>query len=325
MTRTARRLAAVLGAGLAIVVAGCLGENALVTPPPGPTVRPEPTPTVTVFELATDAWYGGFELTLRRAVATLDEGGGTVVLEVELRNPGDEEAELDGPIRLVAGGQAVNATRDTELPVVLPRGGSSATVTFDVGGDFDVRAAAVRIGRSDEHQVIVPLVAGDTPPVTLEPTRIEVAVDGQAGDLYVELYAVELRADLPDWRQELGRDRLALTLRYHATFRSQFPGGFAFTAENVALRLPGGTVIEPRRDGHSQSVLIIDPGNRERDLRSRFEIAAPGYGSYALLVRDDGEEVALPFEIVAPADPSASPGSAGSPSAGPTGAPTPAP
>ena len=49
-----------------------------------------------------------------------------------------------------------------------------------------------------------------------------------------------LRWDLPDWSQELDASLEALTLTYDVTYTGDFAGGFAFTGDNVALRLPDG-------------------------------------------------------------------------------------
>ena len=81
------------------------------------------------------------------------------------------------------------------------------------------------------------------------------------------------------------------------TYAGDFAGGFAFTGENVALRLPDGTVVSPRRDGHSQSVELIGARKTKKNLFSRFEIPAGMIGEFALLVRNGATEKAIPFTI----------------------------
>ena len=300
------RRAVALAAAVALALAGCITDATAPIAVPTATPEPEATPTVRSYVLDTTVWYGGFVMTFTSATSRLDPKGGPVAVELVVANPGPDEAAVDVPIVLAADGVAVEPTRESAMPLVAAGRVAKATITFDVGPDFDVPAAAIRVGRPEEHQAVVPLVAGSVTIVTLEPQVVEVAVVGQAGVLFVELYRVELRADLPDWRQELDRDVVAVTLTYSATFRSRFAGGFAFTAANVALRLPDGTTVDPRRDGHSQSVLVIDPGNREVELRSRFEVPVPGPGSYALIIRDGTATQDLPFEIpviTQPADP----------------------
>lgn len=299
MSGAGLRRPAALAAAVALVLAGCLSDAA-PTPAPTATPEPEPTPVVTTFELDTTAWYGGLVLTFWTATATLDAKGGPVEVDVTVANPGEAEASFEGPIRLTSADAVVEPTRETVLPVVPPGGTAAAIVTFDIDGDFDIQAATIRVGRDAEHQAIVPLVAGPgAAPVTLEPLEVEVAVDGRAGSISVELYHLELRADLPDWGQELPRDVLALTLSYYATFRSDFAGGAAFTTENVRLVLPDGTRIGPRRDGHSHSIALLRP-NRRNAISTRFEIPAPGDGSYKLAVSDGTATVDLPFVIELP-------------------------
>jgi hypothetical protein len=291
------RRAVALAAAMAFVLGGCITDAPPPTPVPTASPEPQATPTVTAYALDTVTWYGGFVLTFATATSTLDAKGGPVTVELVLSNPGPEDATLDGPIVLASGGVAVEPARESVIPLVAAGRVATATLTFDLGPDFDVPAAAIRVGRPEEHQAIVPLVAGSATTVTLEPQLVEVAVSGQAGELSVQLRSVELRADLPDWRQELDRDVFAVTLTYDAAFRSEFAGGFAFTAANVALRLPDGTTVEPRHDGRSQSVLVIEPGAREIGLQSRFEVPAPGPGRYVLVIRDGTATKDLPFEI----------------------------
>lgn len=284
-------------AAAAALLAGCLADATPPTGGPSASAAPQPTPTVTAYRLDRSVWYGGFVLTFIRATSTLDPKGGPVAVDVLVGNPGDDDATLDGPVLLASGGTAVEPTRESALPLVASRSLVEATLVFEVDGDFDVATAAIRVGRPEEHQAILPLVAGTASTVTLAPWRSAVAVDGQAGSLFVELRGVELRADLPDWREELDRSLMALTLTYHATFRSDFSGGFAFTGANVALRLPDGTTIGPRRDGHSQSVAVLAARTRQTGLRSRFEVPAPGNGHYALVIKDGSKAVELPFDV----------------------------
>lgn len=300
LTGASLRRVATLAAAAGLLLGGCLVDAP--TPSTTPSVAPEadPTPTVTAYPLDTTVWYGGLMLSFGTATATLDAKGGPVTVDLEIQNPGPEDAELDGPVLLTAGGQGVPPTRETVLPVVPAGGSVTVTVPFVVDGQFDLSGAVIRVGRPEEHQALVPLVPGVAEPVTLEPVTAELTVEGQAGSLLVELSGLELRADLPDWHQELPRGVLALTLTYGATFRSGFAGGFAFTTDNVALLLPDGTTIGSRRDGHSQSILVIGPGIRQAPLRSRFEVPSPGDGAYALVIRDGSATRRLPFVIALP-------------------------
>ena len=285
----------------AVVLTAVLGACLTDAPPPSvvptPTVEPEATPTVTRYDLGTTVWYGGLVLTFGSATATIDEKGGPVVVGLSLENPGPDDATLDGPIRLAAGAGGLEPSRESVLPVVPAGAVSTTTLTFDVGPAFDVPASAIFVGRSGEHQAIVPLAPGATQLVTLEPVIFAMAVEGQAGELFVKLHQVELRADLPDWNEELARGLMAVTVTYDATFRSTFVGGFAFTTENLGLLLPDGTTIAARADGRSAPAVVIGPKQVVTGLTSRFEVPAPGIGPYKLIVRDGAATTQLELDI----------------------------
>jgi hypothetical protein len=291
------RRAGALAGSISILLAGCLTDAPPPTARPTPAATPEATPTITAYRLDRAVWYGGFVVTFATATATLDAKGGPVVVEALIGNPGDDDATMDGPVVLAAGALTVESTRESVLPLVPAHDLADASFVFDVAPGFDVAAAEIRVGRAEEHQAVVPLATATTSTVDLRPLTHDLAVEGTAGSLLVQLNGAELRADLPDWRLELDDGVLALTLTYDATYRATFSGGFPFTAANVGLRLADGTVLEPRRDGHSQSVLVLEPGVPAVALQSRFEVPAPGLGPYVLVIRDGAATTDLPFEI----------------------------
>ncbi len=120
---------------------------------------------------------------------------------------------------------------------------------------------------------------------------------GAAGDLRIALRASTLRWDLPDWSEELPAATESLQLTYEVTYLGSFPGGFAFTGDNVRLRLPDGTLVEPRRDGHSQSIELIGAEKTKKGLFTRFEIPAGTTGRLALVVRNGSTTKAIPFSL----------------------------
>jgi hypothetical protein len=146
----------------------------------------------------------------------------------------------------------------------------------------------------------VPLEGGTVPAVTLEPRETEVQAFTQAGFLLVAVHRLELRADLPDWGLQLSRTTLALTVTYDAAFKSTFSGGFAFTTANLGLTLPDGTTIAARADGHSAPAVIIGPDSVVTGLTSRFEVPAPGTGTYQLVVRDSTATKQLELVVEGP-------------------------
>src|SRR5688500_14929568 len=115
--RSMRGRAVALGLAVALAVGGCFGD-----PPPSaaptPTRAPEPTPITTTYQLGATAWYAGLILHVDSATATLDQGGGPVVVALRLDNPGAEPAPLHGKVWLVVDGERIEASRDSKVPTV---------------------------------------------------------------------------------------------------------------------------------------------------------------------------------------------------------------
>jgi len=88
-----------------------------------------------------------------------------------------------------------------------------------------------------------------------------------------------------------------LTVTYDVTYVGTFMGGIAFTGANVRLRLPNGTLVGPRKDGHSQSVVLVGSGKTAKNLISRFEIPTGTSGTLALLVTDGSIHRVATFKI----------------------------
>ncbi len=281
---------------VAVVLGGCSADETFA-PTVAPTLAPLPTPATTTYALRTTGWYAGLVIHLDDAVSVIDESGGVVAVQFRFENPGDDPLSLDAPLSLVSGARSVGPVRGTEVPAVPAGTSVGVTVEFDVDGTFDLAVAAVRIGRSDEHAVVVPLIAGSQDAVTLEPVAVDLAGSATVGSLTVRLSGAVLRADLPDWGLEVTLERLALTVSYSAQYRGTFGGGFAFTGDQIGLRLPDGTIIAAREDGHSQSIVLLKPGAAVPGLSSRFEVPLPGTGSYALIIRDGKLSVPLAFQI----------------------------
>ncbi len=287
---------AVLTATLAI--GGCL-DVALPSAAPSPTRTPEPTPTTTIYELGQTVWYEGLLVHVDRAVATLDQRGGPVELSLTVENPSTEDADLRATIYLVVDGASVEPTRESRIPTIPAAGFVPALLTYELQGIASAGDAVVRVGAAPEHVGLVPLTSAGVAAVTLEPRELDLSGSGRAGDLRLTLRDGVLRWDLPDWSLELPADRQALTVTYDASCVGNPPGGCAFTGESVALRLPDGSEIDPRADGHSQSVELIGAGKTKRRLFSRFEIPASVSGELALVVIDGSERQTITLVIPA--------------------------
>jgi len=282
--------------GAAVALAGCL-DGGQPTAAPTATAAPEPTPVTTVYTFDSTIWYEGLEIHVVSVTATLDELGGPVTVVLRLDNPTADDSQLDGSVDLVIGSVRAEPTRESTIPEVPAGESAPATLTYELQGIASIEAAAIEFGSGPLHAARLAITAAAGETVTLEPIVLDVAGTASASTLKLTLTGGEVRWDLPDWSQELDASLQALTLRYDGTYTGSFSGGFAFTGDNVALRLPDGTVVGARRDGHSQSVELIGAGKTKRGMSSRFEIPAGLQGEFALLVRNGSSEKAILFTI----------------------------
>jgi len=279
----------------AATLAGCdPGEPSAA---PTSTRVPEPTPVTTRYELGTTVWYEGLVLHFDRATAILDDRGGPVDVSVRVQNDGPDPVDLGAPIVLIVEGRPVEPTRESRVATVPAGGQVGAVMTYELQGVTSVDDAVVQVGLDPQHLARVPLTAAGGEPVVFQPVDFDLAGTGTAGDLRINLRQGELRWDLPDWSQELAADRQALTLTYDVTYVGEFAGGFAFTGDNVYLRLPDESIVNPRRDGHSQSVELIAATRTKDGLFSRFEIPAGMTGKFALFVVNGEAKTGIVFTV----------------------------
>jgi len=256
-----------------------------------------PPPVVTTYAPATTAWIDGFVVTVQTATASLDEKGGPVAILVAIRNAGTEDAALDAPIQLLAGEIPFELARGVELPLIPAGVTSEVRLDFEINGRATIADGVLRIGRPADHVVSIPLTANPSVLRTLQPREATLKAVGSAGSLLAMLRKLQIRWDLPDWHDELPLATEALTITYDLTYRGLFSGGIAFTADSIRLRLPDGTVVAPRADGHSQSIALIPSGKTARGLSSRFEIPDGLTGAFALVVRNGASQGAISFTI----------------------------
>ena len=291
----ARRVA--LAVAVTGAVAGCTDSAPPSVGAPSPTREPEPTPITTTYDVGASIWYEGLVLHVDRVTSTLDARGGPVEVALRLENPGADTADLQATIFLRVDGVPVEPTRDSRLPTIPAEGEVNSLMTYELQAVTSVDDATVQVGAAPSHLAFAPLTPAGGAAVTLEPQTLLLTGTGTAGDLRITLTGGLQRWDLPDWSQELAADRQAIIVDYDATFLGNFPGGFAFTGENVALRLPDGTDVPPRADGHSQSVELIGAGKTKRGLFSRFEIPDSVAGAVWFVLTDGEEEQVIPLVI----------------------------
>ena len=295
-----RLLVAALGATLvAALVAGCVSEP----PPPAPSATatdlPQPTAVVTRSQLATTVWYAGYTIELGSAVATLDAKGGTVTVAAIFHNLGADTNGFDVPVRLLASGRRIDSSRDTTVPDLAQGESGPGTFVFAPSSAIDLATASIVIGRDGDHQAVVPFLPGTSAVIDLKPVAppIPAKASTTGGTISLTITGAELRADLPDWGDELPASTMALTFSYTAAYVGTFAGGTPFTASNVALTLPNGKVVSPRKDGKSQSNVLLLPGAPQSSLVSRFEIPLPIGGTYTLTVGDGNAHGTIAFPI----------------------------
>ena len=286
-----------LGA-VAGLLAGCVDAPVKSASPTSPPT-PEPTPPTTTYQLNTTVWYEGLLIHVDTVTATLDERGGPVLVALRLENPAPDDSDLDARILLQVdpASAPLAPTRDSKIPTAPANNTASTVLTYELQGIPSVDGAVLLIGVAPLHVARVPFTSAGGPALAYEPVALTASGTNVAGDLRITLRSGLLRWDLPDWSQELPATSGAVTLTYDVTYSGSFSGGFAFTGDNVALRLPDGTWISPRRDGHSQSIELIAPGKTKVGLSSRFEIPESTTGKFALIVRNGGTSKPIVFTI----------------------------
>jgi hypothetical protein len=291
-----RRLAAPAATVLVFALAGCQATPA-PSATPLPTIPPGPTVTVTEYHPGTKAWQEGFVITLEQATASLDAKGGPVDVVLIVENPGAEDATLDAPIALTSGSATFQLAHGAEAPQILAGESTFVTFEFEVTGQGSIDDGIVTIGRPSDHVAAIPLKPDPAQLASLQPQIAVLKGSGILGGLKASLHRYEIRWDLPDWHDELPLGTEVLTVTYDMTYIGSFAGGTAFTGADVALRLPGGAIVNARSDGHSQSIVALDPGRIARNLFSRFEIPNGLTGHFALLLRAGSKSRAIPFTV----------------------------
>ncbi|HEX8025938.1 MAG TPA: hypothetical protein VF484_07025 [Candidatus Limnocylindrales bacterium] len=285
----------VLASVLASALAGCIGSAS-----PAPTLEPitaGPTPTVTRYEIGTTAWIEGFVVTVSSATASLDAKGGTLTVQAQITNAGPDDATLDVPLVVTAGDATFQLSHGTALPDEAAGSVSLVSLPFDVIGRATIDDGVIRIGRDGDHKVAIPLTPNPAALVTLQPVMATPTGSTRTTNFRVAIRGLEQRWDLPDWNDELPATSQALTVTYDVTYTGTFAGGIAFTADNVQLRLPDGSTVSPRQDGHSQSIELIAAGKTVKGMTSRFEIPDGLTGKLALLIVDGSSTRAISFTL----------------------------
>jgi hypothetical protein len=248
-----------------------------------------------VVELDEEVWFAGFAVGIGEVTAPPVGEPGIVEITTTYENLSTETARFDATVLLSSAG--ADYQRLGTYPEVAGGRTADGTFEFEVFDTFDIDDAVLTIGRAGNNQAIVPLGdAGEL--VTLEPVDLEVAGQVTVEGLDAMVTGAEVRADIPDTHTQMEEGRLALLLTFDLTYTASenYTGGYAFSANNLALMLPDGTTVTPI----VSPIELLDSGATLRDQLLVFEIDNPPAGAYELvLIQNVGEstEATWPFEL----------------------------
>ncbi len=254
----------------------------------------EATPTSTVEEESVQVdvsyWHAGFKVALGEARLTAGDFG-ILGLEIDavFENLSDADATPNSRLLLQSGGQNyTESTLDQEIPRVPGGLSSNGLITFQVDEAFSFDDAVLVVGQPSNNQAMVPLTPGAGELVSLEPQKIAVSGSATAGAVTVTLTGVEVRADLPEKRDEEEEGKLALRVFFSAMPVAGIQiGQGVLQNQNVALKLPDGTFVAVRSDGISgvNELLQGKEGTTILDLSVRFDVPSPAAGEYAFIIK----------------------------------------
>jgi hypothetical protein len=165
---------------------------------------------------------------------------------------------------------------------------SSGVIAVQVDENFEFDDATLVIGNAENNQAKIPLGPGGDDLVTLQP--VEIAVNGPiiVGALTIDVEGIEVRADRPDWHDEIKEGYRAVIVKFRATPQAGIQiGQGVLQSDAVALKLPDGTSVSVIQDGRSgvNELLQGREGTTIRDLSVRFEVPEPLAGMFAFFVQ----------------------------------------
>ena len=254
-------------------------------------VAPTSAPSTDSITIEQDFWHAGWRVTLGEATLGPDEQGvRTVAIDVTFENLGNSPSTFNSVLALTSGGSGFGDKGSAhELPNVPAGLSGKGVFAIRVDDEFTLDDATLIIGNPDNNRAVVP-IGPDSPDdlVSLEPLQIAVSGSATAGPVAFTVTGVEVRADLPDWSNEVEEGHLALTVSFEVSVGEGIPiGEGVFQSANVALILPDGTAVAVRSDGRSgvNELLQGKEGTTIQDLSVRFIVDAPAEGQYTFLVR----------------------------------------
>lgn len=298
------------------VACGGGGDNApdatATAEPVATDAEPTQAPTTDSITVGQDFWHAGWKVTLGEATLGQDEFGiRTVAIDAMFENLGNQTSTFNSQVVLTSGGNSFGDTGiEQDLPNVPAGLSNDGLLAVQVDDTFSLDDATLTVGNPDNNQAIVP-IGPDSPDelVSLEPLQIAAAGSAAAGPVSFTVTGAELRADLPDWLDEVEEGHLAMIVSFEVTVGEGIPiGEGVLQSPNVALKLPDGTAVAVRSDGRSgvNELLQGKEGTTIQDLSVRFIVDEPAEGQYAFLVRGPygpGREMVegeVTFDVPAP-------------------------
>ena len=292
-------VALALVSALALAACGGGGDDE----DPTPTSEAEPTAAETADEgdgevdeetatVGKDFWHSGWHVTLGEA--TLAEGevaGAAVTFEAEFENVGTETATFDSQLVLNSAGNNYEAERFQEgMPEVPGEFSQDGEIVIEVDEEFTFDDATLIVGNAENNQAFVPI--GDDSEyeyVSLEPQEVAAAGTVTAGALTLTVERAELRADRPDWHDEMEEGSMALTIYFSAMPQAGIQiGQGVLQSDVVILQLPDSSAVAVISDGRSgvNELLQGKEGTTIPDLSVRYAIPTPEEsGTYAFILR----------------------------------------
>jgi hypothetical protein len=261
-----------------------------------PTVEEvEETPTeeaaATTATINQDFWHAGWKVTLEDAALSTDEfGAATVTINATFENLGETDSSFNSQLALTSGGNSYTSDDfNSELPTVPAGLTNDGVFAFTVDEQFSFDDATLTVGAPEGNQAVVPLGANSPDElVTLEPQVIAVNGSATAGPIAFTVTEAEIRADRPDWSDQVEAGKLAMTVRFEVTPGAGIEiGEGVLQSQNVALMQPDGTALAVLDDGRSgvNELLQGREGTTISDLSARFLIDAPAEGDYVFIIR----------------------------------------
>lgn len=295
----------------------------------GEAETPAGDAVIDTVEIDETFWHAGWKVTLGTATLTEESfGPRTVEIDAVFENLGVQGATFNSQLALVTAANAYDAEGgNNDVPSNVGGGlKGNGVIAIQVDEEFEFDGATLVIGNAENNQAKVPLGANGDDLVTLEP--IEIAVTGQivVGAVTVDVEGIEVRADRPDWHDEIKEGYKGVIVRFGVTPQSGIAiGQGVFQSDAVALKLPDGTSVSVIQDGRSgvNELLQGREGTTIRDLSVRFETPEPLEGMFAFFVqgaygpggaRVEGE-LAFEMDLEAATNPESTPRAGGTSSA----------